>query len=198
MVAVIKYNAGNVKSVMAALSRLDADALLTDDRDTILSADHVVFPGVGEASSAMAYIREKGLYETIRSIRKPFLGICLGMQLMARSSEEGGASCLSIVNGDVRRFPTGRGYKIPHMGWNNISFDPACPLFKGMEQDPYVYFVHSYYLEKGEWSVAVAGYDDIVFSAAVGNGNFLGTQFHPEKSGAVGRRILSNFLEWSL
>lgn len=198
MVAVIKYNAGNVKSVMAALSRLDADAILTDDRDTILSADHVVFPGVGEASSAMAYLNERGLSGTIRSIRKPFLGICLGMQLMARSSEEGGASCLSVVGGDVRRFPSGLGYKIPHMGWNNISFDPSCPLFKGMDQDPYVYFVHSYYLERGAWSVAVTEYDGIEFSAAVGNGNFLGTQFHPEKSGETGRRILSNFLEWSL
>lgn len=198
MVAVIKYNAGNVKSVMAALAHLDADAILTDDRDALLEADHVIFPGVGEASSAMAYIREKGLYETIRSIRKPFLGICLGMQLMAKSSEEGKASCLNLVDGEVRRFPAGGDAKIPHMGWNTISFDSSCPLFSGLEQDAFVYFVHSYYLEKGPWSIATTEYDGVVFSAAIGDRNFLGTQFHPEKSGITGRNILKNFLEWNI
>ncbi len=198
MVAVIKYNAGNVKSVMACLSRLGADAVLTDDRKTILGADHVVFPGVGEASSAMAYLKTNRLLDTIKSIRKPFLGICLGMQLMARFSEEGASECLSIVEGNVKRFPSGLGYKIPHMGWNTISFSPSCPLFKGIEQNAYVYFVHSYYLEKGPWSAADAEYDGVLFSAAIENGNFLGTQFHPEKSGDTGERILENFLEWNL
>ena len=198
MVAVIKYNAGNVKSVMACLSRLGADAVLTGERKTILEADHVIFPGVGEASSAMAYLKENGLVDTIRSIKKPFLGICLGMQLMARFSEEGDSECLSIVEGNVKRFPSGIGYKIPHMGWNTISFSPSCPLFKGIEQEAYVYFVHSYYLEKGSWSAAETEYDGLLFSAAIENGNFLGTQFHPEKSGDAGCRILKNFLEWSL
>lgn len=195
MIAVIKYNAGNVHSVMNALKRLDAKAILTDDEREIRSADRVIFPGVGEASSAMAYLKEKGLDSILTTLKQPFLGICLGMQLMTSHSEEGDVDLLSIFPDDeVVRFPDNRGYKVPHIGWNTIkSLDDR--LFYGIDDDSYVYFVHSYYVPRSSLSIALTEYDDTLFSSAISKDNYFGVQFHPEKSGDVGERILKNFLE---
>ena len=195
MVAVIKYNAGNVQSVMCALHRLGADIVLTDDPDVIRSSDHVIFPGVGEAGSAMAYLKEHSLDVLIRSLEMPFLGICLGMQLLSAWSEEGATDCLDLVHLKIRLFERGRGYKIPHMGWNTIDFSPSNPLFKGIANGSYFYFVHSYYAERSPYSIACTSYDDILFSSAIAKDNFYGVQFHPEKSGDDGLKLLSNFLE---
>lgn len=194
MTAVIRYNAGNVLSVMNALSRIGSDAVLTDDPDTIISSDHVIFPGVGEASSAMSYLREKGLDEVIRGLTQPFLGICLGMQLMCSSSEEGDVDCLGIFPERVSLFPRDRGFKIPHMGWNTLERTSG-PLFRGIQDEEYVYFVHSYYVPSSSSSSALTEYDGITFSSALSRDNFHGVQFHPEKSGRTGERILRNFLE---
>ena len=194
MIAVIRYSAGNVLSVMNALSRLGKDTVLTDDPATIKSADHVIFPGVGEASSAMRYLREHGLDEVIRNLTQPFLGICLGMQLMCSASDEGYTECLGIFPERVTLFPGGRGYKIPHMGWNNLE-KLSGPLFGHVSSGEYVYFVHSYYVPASCYSSAVTEYDGISFSASLSKDNFHGVQFHPEKSGDVGERILRSFLE---
>ena len=194
MVAVVKYNAGNVHSVLSALSRIGADAVLTDDTDEIRNADKVIFPGVGEASSAMAYLKQKGLVSVLRSLKQPFLGICLGMQLMCSRSEEGSSECLGLFSDPVVRFPEDRGYKIPHVGWNTISpMDNR--LFHDVPKDSYVYFVHSYYVPVSACSAALTEYDGISFSSAMHSGNFYGVQFHPEKSGRIGEQILRNFME---
>lgn len=195
MVAVIKYNAGNIHSVMNALARIGADAVLTDDESVIKSADKVIFPGVGEASSAMGYLKRKGLDKILSSIDKPFLGICLGMQLLTKHSDEGNVDLLSIFPDDeVLLFPQNDGFKIPHVGWNTITpIDDR--LFFNIEQDSYVYFVHSYYVPKSSSSAALTDYDGLSFSSAIVKDNFYGVQFHPEKSGAVGDLILKNFLE---
>lgn len=195
MIALIKYNAGNVTSVLSALSRIGADAILTSDLDEIRGADKVIFPGVGEASSAMAYLKETGLDCVIKSLKQPFLGICLGLQLMCKVSEEGNVEALSLFpNVSVRRFPDDRGYKIPHVGWNTIK---VCEdkLFSGIKDDSYVYFVHSYYAEKCDNAISISSYDGIEFSSGIKKDNFYGLQFHPEKSGEVGERILRNFVE---
>lgn len=194
MIAVIRYSAGNVLSVMNALSRLGRDAILTDDPKAIKSADHVIFPGVGEASSAMRYLRDHGLDEVIRNLTQPFLGICLGMQLMCSASDEGNTECLGIFPERVTLFPGGRGFKIPHMGWNNLE-KLSGPLFGHVSSGEYVYFVHSYYVPASCYSSAVTEYDGISFSASLSKDNFHGVQFHPEKSGDVGERILRSFLE---
>ena len=194
MTAVIRYNAGNVLSVMNALSRIGSDAVLTDDPDTIISSDRVIFPGVGEASSAMNYLREKGLDEVIKGLTQPFLGICLGMQLMCSSSEEGNVECLGIFPERVALFPRDRGFKIPHMGWNTLE-KTSGPLFRGIQDEEYAYFVHSYYVPSSSASAALTEYDGITFSSALSRDNFHGVQFHPEKSGMTGERILRNFLE---
>lgn len=194
MIAVVKYNAGNVRSVLSALQRLGASAELTDDPARLLSADKVIFPGVGEASSAMAYLREHALDSVLARITHPFLGICLGMQLMATHSEEHGAECLGLVDADVRLFPPSPGVKIPHVGWNTIT-PSSDPLYEGVEAGSYVYFVHSYYVPMVPGlTSATTVYDGITFSSGVHKGNFYGCQFHPEKSGMVGERILRNFL----
>lgn len=195
MIAVVKYNAGNIHSVMCALNRIGAQAVLTDDEKIIRSADKVIFPGVGEASSAMAYLREKGLDTVLASLNQPFLGICLGMQLMTSHSLEGDTNCLSIFPKDkVERFPGDRGYKIPQVGWNTI--EPIdSELFYGIEKGSYVYFVHSFYVPKSEFSASLTDYDDLVYSSALRKDNYFGVQFHPEKSGKVGERILRNFVE---
>lgn len=195
MVAVVRYNAGNVHSVMCALNRLGAPSVLTDDERIIRSADRVIFPGVGEASTAMAYLKEKGLDKVLSSLEQPFLGICLGMQLMTDSSAEGNTKCLSIFPDDnVLLFPRNRGYKIPEVGWNTI--EPVDDeLFYRVEKDSYVYFVHSYYVPKSVHAASLTEYDDIQYSSALRMGNYLGVQFHPEKSGRVGEQILKNFLE---
>ena len=194
MIAVIRYGAGNVRSVLSALGRLGAEGTLTSDPVVIKAADHVIFPGVGEASSAMASLSASGLIDTIGSLRQPFLGICLGMQLMCTHSEEGDTDGLGVIPTSVLRFPEGRGFKIPHMGWNTISSLKG-PLFRDVAEGEYMYFVHSYYVPVSEYTSAVCEYDGLEFSAALGKDNFFLTQFHPEKSGDAGERILRSFLE---
>ena len=194
MIAVIRYGAGNVRSVLSALGRLGAEGTLTSDPVVIKAADHVIFPGVGEASSAMASLSASGLIDTIRSLRQPFLGICLGMQLMCTHSEEGDTDGLGVIPTSVLRFPEGRGFKIPHMGWNTISSLKG-PLFRDVAEGEYMYFVHSYYVPVSEYTSAVCEYDGLEFSAALEKDNFFLTQFHPEKSGDAGERILRSFLE---
>ena len=195
MIAVIKYNAGNVFSVLCALRRVGAECVLTDDRDTILTADKVIFPGVGEASTAMSYLREKGLDEVIKSVKSPLLGICIGLQVMCRHSEEGNVDGIGIFDTVVRRFDNSacREMKIPHMGWNTIQRLGDCWLSESFE-DAYVYYVHSYYAPVGTDTIATTEYGN-GFSAALQKNNFFATQFHPEKSGAVGEHVLKNFVE---
>lgn len=195
-VVIIKYNAGNVFSVQCALRRIGVEAKITDDADEIRQADKVIFPGVGEASSAMAYLRARGLDELIKSLRQPVLGICIGMQLMCRSSEEGSIGCLGIFDVDVRRFDnsTSPQSKIPHMGWNTIVPIEENSLIDKAGGERYVYFVHSYYAPVCEYTIAKCDYI-APFSAALHKDNFYATQFHPEKSGSVGEHILKNFIE---
>ncbi len=195
-VAIVKYNAGNIGSVVHALRRLGVEPVLTDDASLLRRADKVVFPGQGEAGHAMSYLRSHGrLDEVIRSLRQPVLGICIGQQLLCRHSEEGDVDCLGVFDVPVVRFlPQERSQKVPHMGWNSLTTEPSAPLFKGVEDEEYVYFVHSYYVPLCPWTLATTDYVQ-PFSAALGRDNFLATQFHPEKSGSVGERILSNFLE---
>lgn len=192
-VAIVKYNAGNVCSVDYALRRLGVEARLTADETELRKADKVIFPGVGEASTTMAYLHAFGLDQVIRSLCQPVLGICLGMQLMCNHSEEGDAQGLGIFDVDVKRFrPQRHEDKIPHMGWNTLSATRG-ELFAGFDKEEYVYFVHSYYVPLCEGTAAVANYIH-PFSAALQKDNFYATQFHPEKSGSVGERILHNFL----
>jgi len=190
-VVIIKYNAGNIRSVLFALERIGVNAIVTDDHDEIRSADRVIFPGVGEASSAMSYLKEKGLDTLIRSLTQPFLGICLGMQLMCRHSEENDTECLGIFDQKVRLFPQD-GFKIPQIGWNNI-LHLKTNLFRDVDENAYMYFVHSYYVEKCENAIAITDYI-IDFSSAVQKDNFYAVQFHPEKSGDAGQKILENFI----
>jgi glutamine amidotransferase len=193
-VAILKYNAGNVRSVQIALERIGIDAVLTDDHATLLSADRIIFPGVGEASSAMAYLRDKNLDKVLLSCKQPVLGICLGMQLMCAYSEENDTNCLGIFKERVRRFkPTTANEKIPQMGWNKIT-DLNSSLFDGVQSGAYCYFVHGYYADKGEHTVAITSYCG-EYSSALQRNQYYGVQFHPEKSAEVGMRILENFLK---
>ncbi len=194
MIAIIDYNAGNIRSVCNALRRLDASFELTADPERIRRADHVILPGVGEASSAMAELSGP-LAELIPTLTQPVLGICIGIQLMSAFSEEGDVPCLGIFSPSVRRFVPAAGVKIPQMGWNTVE-GLRGPLFKNIPEGSYVYYVHSFYPEyvEGE-TVACTSYAGVKFSAALARDNFFGTQFHPEKSGPVGARILKNFLE---
>ncbi|GAB2764017.1 imidazole glycerol phosphate synthase subunit HisH [Rhabdobacter roseus] len=189
---IIKYNAGNVQSVMYALDRLGASYLYTDDEAEIRSADKVIFPGVGEASTAMNYLRRKGLDRLIPSLTQPVLGTCVGMQLMCRYSEENNTTCMGIFDVDVLRFPATPGFKVPHMGWNSIHAYGS-PLTAGLPEDAYVYFVHSYAAPVCPFTVASCEYVH-PFSAMLHKDNFYAAQFHCEISGEVGQRILSNFL----
>ena len=191
-VAIIKYNAGNVESVKNALNRLGVEPLLTDDVNELRAADKVIFPGVGEASTAMNYLRERNLDETIKSLRQPVLGICLGMQLLCEFSEENATECLGILPYKVKRLESDN-LKIPQMGWNNI-FNLKSDLFAGVEENSFVYFVHGYYVETGAETIATCDYT-LNFSAAVRHENFYAVQFHTEKSGVVGEKILENFLK---
>lgn len=190
-VAIVKYNAGNTASVANALERLGVSAVITDDAERLSSADRVIFPGVGEASTAMQYLRKRGLDACLGSLTQPVLGVCLGMQLLCASSEENDTDCLGLLPHSVRKFPSGE-MKVPHVGWNRIR-DLAGPLFAGLSADPYMYFVHGYYVETGEHTTAVCDYG-IKFSAALSYKNFHAVQFHAEKSGSDGERILENFL----
>ena len=192
-IAIIKYNAGNIQSVLYALDRIGAKALVTDDVEAIRSADRVIFPGVGEASTAMEYLRARGLDRVIRELNQPVLGICLGMQLMCRHSEENDTQCLGIFNEDVRRFDAeGENFKIPQIGWNTIR-DLKGDLFDRVPESSYCYFVHSYHASLGAHTIGVTDYIT-PYSSALQKDNFTGVQFHPEKSAVVGERILRNFL----
>lgn len=191
MIVIIKYNAGNIESVQNAITRLGYKSVITDDIDQILKADKVIFPGVGEASSAMEYLKEKGLDKAILNISKPFLGICLGLQLMCNESEEGNTSCLGIFDTQVKRFPPKE--KVPHMGWNNFQ-QLEGELFKEVNNIDDVYYVHSYYAVINKDTTAVCNYIQ-PFSAALQKNNYYATQFHPEKSAGIGAQILKNFLE---
>lgn len=193
-VAILKYNAGNVRSVQIALERIGIDAVLTDDHAALLSADRIIFPGVGEASSAMAYLKDKNLDKVLLSCKQPVLGICLGMQLMCAYSEENDTNCLGIFKERVRRFkPTAANEKIPQMGWNNIA-DLNSSLFDGIQSGSYCYFVHGYYADIGEHTAAVTSYCG-EYSSALQRNQYYGVQFHPEKSAEVGMKILENFLK---
>ncbi len=191
MVAIIKYNAGNIRSVQNTLTRLGYESIITDDRAKILAAEKVIFPGVGEASTAMQYLKEKGLDEVIKSVTQPFLGICLGLQLMCNKTEEGKTDCLGIFNTDVKLFPPKE--KVPHMGWNNFTSIKGS-LFKNINIEDNVYYVHSYYAKLCEDTIAICDYIKPL-SAALQKDNFYATQFHPEKSAGIGEQILKNFLE---
>ncbi|MEO5890148.1 MAG: imidazole glycerol phosphate synthase subunit HisH [Ferruginibacter sp.] len=197
MIAIIKYNAGNVQSVQYALERIGVESIVTDDTALIQSADKVIFPGVGHANPAMQYLRERELDKLIVSLRQPVLGICLGLQLMCRHSEEGNTECLGIFDEPVKLFPmpvTGN-YKVPQIGWNNI-YNYKSPLFNGLNDNAFVYTVHSYFAAAGEETIATTDYI-LSYSAALEKGNFYAVQFHPEKSGAVGETILKNFINIS-
>lgn len=189
---IIKYNAGNIRSVLFALERIGVEALVTDDFEKIRNADRVIFPGVGEASSAMKYLKDKGLDETIRSLKQPVLGICLGMQLMCRFSEENNTDCLGIFEQKVLKFPEVDGFKVPQIGWNNV-YDLKSPLMKGVDEQAYMYFVHGYYVESCENAIAKTDYIR-EYSSAIQKENFYAVQFHPEKSGEAGQQILQNFI----
>jgi glutamine amidotransferase len=189
---VVKYNAGNITSVDFAFKRIGIDVTITDDAEKIRSADKVLFPGVGEASSAMHYLKEHKIDKLIKDLKQPVLGICLGMQLMCEFSEEGETDCLAIFNKKVKHFGS-KELKVPQIGWNNI-FDLKSPLFKNIKNDSFVYFVHGYYAELGENTIATTDYI-LKYSSALHKNNFYGAQFHPEKSGDVGEQILKNFVD---
>lgn len=195
MVAIIKYNAGNIQSVLYALNRLGVNATVTDDHKEIRSADKVIFPGVGHATSAMESLKQNGLDAVIKTLQQPVLGICVGMQLLCKSSEEGNIDGLGIVDLKVKRFvsPGDEVFKIPHMGWNTIT-DFSSPLFTNLHDKAYVYYVHSYFAEVGKYTIAKTNYIQ-PFSAVVQHNNFYGVQFHTEKSAAAGEQILKNFLQ---
>jgi len=190
-IAILKYNAGNITSVQNSLTRLGFDSVVTDDIGELKNADRVIFPGVGEASSAMNYLKERGLDETIRNLKQPVLGICLGQQLMCAFSEEGNVNCLGIFKTIVKKFP--QTDLVPQMGWNSLT-QLSGTLFQGINESDDVYFVHSYYAEICDKTVATCNYI-LPFSAALQKDNFYATQFHPEKSGSVGEQILMNFLK---
>ncbi len=195
-IAIIKYNAGNIRSVLYALERINHTAVVTDNADEIRSADKVIFPGVGEASTAMNYLKERKLDKLICSLWQPVLGICLGMQLMCKYSEENDTECLGIFDEDVKKFvpqPPKGGLKVPQIGWNSI-YDLKTELFKNVTENSYCYFVHGYYAAKGEHTIATTNYVQ-PYSSGLRKNNFYGVQFHPEKSATAGERILSNFLK---
>lgn len=191
MIAILKYNAGNIKSVQNALTRLGYESIITDIPAELLNADKVIFPGVGEASSAMRYLKERELDKTIISLKQPVLGICLGLQLMCRHSGEGNTDCLGIFDSNVRLFPPAD--KIPHMGWNNF-LTLNGDLFRGIALKDDFYYVHSYYAEISSCTSATCEYI-LPFSASMQYENFYATQFHPEKSADIGEKVLRNFLK---
>jgi glutamine amidotransferase len=190
-IAIIKYNAGNIFSVQYALKRLGIQGTVTDDHSLIRKADKVIFPGVGEASTTMKYLKENQLDRLLKDLTQPVLGICLGLQLMCRHSEEGDTNCIKLFDIEVKKFPPEN--KVPHMGWNSLTKMKG-ELFRNLEDNPYVYFVHSYYAEVNEVSAAECNYI-LPFSAALQHKNYFATQFHPEKSGETGQQILKNFIE---
>lgn len=193
-VAIVKYNAGNICSVMNALERCGVTPILTDDFEVLKRADRVIFPGQGQANTTMTYLREHHLDTLIKDLHQPVLGICIGMQLMCRHSEEADTDCLNIFDVDVKRFqPTNREDKVPQMGWNTIT-DTKSELFKGFDRPEFVYYVHSFYVPTCNATIATTDYVQ-PYSAALHKDNFYAVQFHPEKSGSVGERIIRNFLD---
>ncbi len=194
-VAIVKYNAGNIYSVVNALKRLGVEPLLTDDAEQLKQADKVLFPGQGHAGEAMDYLRARRLDEVIRNLKQPVFGICVGQQLLCRHSEEGDTDCIGIFDAEVKRFiPKKHEDKVPCMGWNKLRCYQNEKMFEGLGNEPYVYFVHSYYVPLCENTAAAADYI-LPYSASLHKDNFYTCQFHPEKSGKVGERILKNFLE---
>jgi glutamine amidotransferase len=193
-VTVIRYNAGNVRSVTTALERIGARYVVSGDCKELRAAERIIFPGVGEASTAMEYLRTTGIDRVLRETKAPLLGICLGLQLLCSESEEGNASCLGALSGKVRRFITPR--KVPHMGWSQVT-NLSHPVFEGIPEGSYFYFVHSYRLEECVETVARCVHGE-PFSAAAATRNFVGVQFHPEKSADVGEQLLRNFVEWKV
>ena len=191
MIAIVKYNAGNIRSVKNALDRIGVESVITDDPETLRQADKVIFPGVGEAGTAMRYLKERGLDQVIISLKQPFLGICLGMQLMCAHSEEKNTNCLGIFKEKVKKFPPNG--IVPHMGWNDF-MKAEGSLFKGIATTDNMYFVHSYYAELGEDTVGKTDYL-VPFTSALQKGNFYGVQFHPEKSADFGQQLIKNFLK---
>lgn len=193
-IAIIKYNGGNIQSVLFALERIGITAAVTDDTETILTADKVIFPGVGEASTTMNYLKERNLDKLIVALKQPVLGICLGMQLLCKYSEENNTECLGVFDEQVKRFNAdGSGLKVPQIGWNNIR-NLKTDLFKDVDENSYCYFVHSYYAALGEHTIATTDYT-LPYSSALQKNNFYGVQFHPEKSAATGEIILKNFID---
>ena len=194
-IAIIKYNAGNIRSVLFALERIGTEALVTDDPDLIVSADKIIFPGVGEASSAMNYLKERKLDRLIKNLRQPVLGVCLGMQLLCTYSEENETPCIGIFDETVKKFAPGEDQhlKVPQVGWNNI-YDLKSGLFTGVPENSFTYFVHGYYIGLGDTTIAKTEYVQ-PYSSALQRNNFYGVQFHPEKSAVVGERILKNFIQ---
>ncbi len=195
-IVIIRYNAGNIRSVLFALERMGIEALVTDDPALICTADKIIFPGVGEARSAMNYLKEKRLDKVIQDLMQPVLGICLGMQLLCAHSEENDTKCLGLFSETVKKFnPAGNiSFKVPQMGWNNI-YNLDSFLFEGISESSYCYFVHGYYAGIGESTIAKANYIQ-PYSSALNRKNFYGVQFHPEKSADVGERILKNFIKY--
>ena len=193
-IAIIKYNAGNIRSVLYALERINHTAVVTDNADEIKNADKVIFPGVGEASTAMNYLKDRNLDKLICSLTQPVLGICLGMQLMCKYSEENDTECLGIFDENVKKFKVkSEKLKVPQIGWNSI-YDLKTDLFKNVAENSYCYFVHGYYASSGEHTIATTDYVQ-PYSSGLNKNNFYGVQFHPEKSATEGERILSNFLK---
>ena len=194
---IIKYNAGNIQSVLYALERLGVSATVTDNLETIQTADKVIFPGVGEASTAMDYLKQRNLDQLIKNLKQPVLGICLGMQLMCMHSEENDTTCLGIFEEQVKLFkPTDAAIKVPQIGWNNIT-NLKTDLFKGVKEESFAYFVHGYYASLGSHTIATTNYIQ-PYSSALQKDNFYGVQFHPEKSAKVGEQIIQNFLNLKL
>lgn len=195
MIAIVDYDTGNLRSVCNVLDRIGVEYCVTDNHDIIKNADKVLLPGVGEASTAMRKLEERGLCSVIKELKQPVLGICIGLQLMCRNSEEGDAECLGIFDTSVRKFVASPadGVKVPHMGWNEIT-KLKSPLFKGISEGAFVYFVHSFAPDICEGTIAISS-NGRTFAAAINKDNFYGAQFHPEKSGAVGEQIIKNFIE---
>ena len=191
-IAIIKYNAGNVASVMYALDRIGQKYVWTDDPEQIKKADKVIFPGVGEASTAMAYLKEKGLDQVIKGLKQPVLATCIGMQLLCKHSEEGNVDCIGVFDVEVKKFES-KDLKIPHVGWNSIVSKGENPLMNGLKEEEFVYFVHSFYAPLNEYTTAVCEYVQ-PFSAMLHKDNFYAAQFHAEISGKAGEQILKNFL----
>jgi glutamine amidotransferase len=190
-IVIVKYNAGNVYSVSSALARIGYDSVITSNLDEIKSADKIIFPGVGEASSAMNFIKEIGLDKIITELKQPFLGVCLGLQLLCEFSEEGNTKCLGIFDEKVKLFPPTN--KVPHMGWNSVKFNNDI-IFTNVPNESYFYYVHSFYAGVNKYTIAETEYIQ-PYSAAMKKDNFYAIQFHPEKSGKLGEQILKNFVE---